>query len=1071
MIRKLYGNGRPILRPSATFTAVAVVGCLLTFALSAWGWKVSFNEYQATFFNDADVRTKAITNYLQAQIQDLDALKRHAEGKAVFDWPSFHAFVKPMLERKGVQAIEWIPVVPRSTRSLLESAPAPEGMSRFRITERTGEGVLVPAGERNVYYPVYFVDPLQGNEKAIGFDLGSNPQRLEAINAAIKSHHPQATSRITLVQEQGKQFGFLIFSPAYRDGKLSGFALGVFRAGDMLDNAIRRTRATPANLRTTLNDLSAPTKTREMASWDGYKATVSDTFYLKSVLFPLLNVDHTEEFAGRTWQTTISTTPEYRASATSLAFIMIIPAGLIITLLVAFYLDAVQTHKDKAEILIGERTAHLDAAKKLAEKMSSDARKHGDTLQLILDSAAEAIYGIDTNGECTFCNQACLDILGYTRVEELLGKNMHYQIHHTYEDGNSFPVHECQIFRAFQNGKGCHVVDEVLWRKDGSSFPAEYWSFPQAIDGEIVGAVVTFFDITDRKQAAIAINRAMNAAEVANLAKSRFLANMSHEIRTPMNGIIGMGYLALQEELTPKVYDYLNKMTYSAESLMGILNDILDFSKIEANMLTIERVEFSTVQLLENINTLYKITAENKGLKLTLPAPDALPNILVGDPLRIQQVIANLISNAIKFTAQGSVTVRAAINESDTEHNRVKIVFTVQDSGIGLTSEQIEHLFIPFTQSDTSTTREYGGTGLGLSICQSLVQLMGGEISVTSTHGAGSSFTFSVWCGCGPPLAMNSDLSTQSSSHMPDGTGSGVPVSTITAHQTRQHFYRHRDEFAGVRILLVDDNAINTQLASELLERVGISVTTAANGREAVEIVNSYNGNFDLVLMDVQMPVMDGYTATKQIRERWSASRLPIVAMTAHAMSEERERCMNSGMNDLLTKPVNPNSLFRMVADVMKHADSSETIPASSPEKSQLPAVAGINIVELQTRCMGETDLTLRTLENFLEGGQKIADDLFAAIELDRKEDIEKHAHTLKGISGNISASELYNACKEIESTLRADGTSAVLHQHTAVIREQMLLVMDSIKTLMASGLSDTARACTPPSSGEPNGH
>lgn len=514
-----------------------------------------------------------------------------------------------------------------------------------------------------------------------------------------------------------------------------------------------------------------------------------------------------------------------------------------------------------------------------------------------------------------------------------------------------------------------------------------------------------------------------------------------------MNGIIGMGYLALQTELTPKANDYLSKITYSAESLMGILNDILDFSKIEANMLTIEQVEFSPAQLINNINTLHKNAAENKGIELKLPPPDSLPPTLIGDPLRIQQVITNLLNNAIKFTAKGAVSLDAAVRETDPIGNRANILFTVQDSGIGISPEQIQQLFLPFTQSDTSTTREYGGTGLGLSICQSLVHLMGGEISVTSTPGSGSSFSFSIWCGCDAAREAKSDLAATrdtAASGAPPGTGSQPPPRAA---------YPGREAFAGLRILLVDDNAINTQLAAEMLERVGATVTTAANGREAVEKVSEADGAFSLVLMDVQMPVMDGHMAAKQIRERWSSDRLPIVAMTAHAMAEERERCLDSGMNDLLTKPINPGALLNMVASITSRG--SEPLPATLPppvsEMSGLPeTLPGLSVHELLSRCMGNTDMLMRVVTGFIKEGGSAADALSAAIGQADRNNVLRHVHTLKGLSGNVGATELHKVCKELEAARKSEEGSADFQHFIPLIRQQLELIADSAKTLAA---------------------
>ena len=535
-----------------------------------------------------------------------------------------------------------------------------------------------------------------------------------------------------------------------------------------------------------------------------------------------------------------------------------------------------------------------------------------ETLNAIVMVMSDWVWEVDSEGRYTYCSPQVEVVLGYT-PDEMIGKTPFYFMPPEEAERvrmlRKVPIENREIIRDLKNWNLHKDGRQVLLCTNGVPI----------VDaaGSVVGYRGVGSDITEHERYEIEREQARIAAEAANLAKSRFLANMSHEIRTPMNGIIGVGYLALQQELTPKMHDYLSKITYSAESLMRILNDILDFSKIEADMLTIEEVEFSTAKLLDAITTLHAIAADEKGLELRLPSPNTLPLQLIGDPLRLQQILSNLISNAIKFTAQGTVDLSITVTGSNPDENRIQLQFVVQDTGIGIAQEQQEQLFSPFTQSDTSTTRQYGGTGLGLSICRSLVRMMGGTITLHSTPGTGSSFSFSLWFGYDAAATTHADRQRNGSVIINGRTEIRNPASTDTAVVTS----RTRSvpgpwpKFPGVRILLVDDNELNISMATELLERVGILVTTAANGREAVEAVTHAGGNFDLILMDVEMPIMDGRTAAMKLRENWSATHLPIVAMTAHAMSEERERCLNCGMNDVLTKPVNPTVLFTMVAD------------------------------------------------------------------------------------------------------------------------------------------------------------
>ena len=394
------------------------------------------------------------------------------------------------------------------------------------------------------------------------------------------------------------------------------------------------------------------------------------------------------------------------------------------------------------------------------------------------------------------------------------------------------------------------------------------------------------------KQTTEELRAAILEAEAATKIKGEFLANMSHEIRTPMNAIVGISAIAMRRGAPPDIQDYLGKINQSAEHLMSIINDILDISKIESGKIDIEAVTFSMDDVIANVINLLGEEIETKGLALHYDLCKDLPAQLVGDPLRIGQILINYVSNAIKFTRQGAIHI--VCDTLNMQGSQLTIKFSVTDTGIGITPEQSARLFQSFEQADSSTTRRFGGTGLGLAISKRLAQAMGGDAGHSSVFGSGSTFWFTATVG-------NGDVQALSQGHpSAEASQPGLPTMLVP--------------IAGARILLVEDNALNALVAREILESAGFAVDTAENGSIALVRVEQQlqsGGHYALVLMDMQMPVMDGLTATQKIRQQVDAAALPIVAMTANALDTDRERCLQAGMNSVIVKPFKADMLLR----------------------------------------------------------------------------------------------------------------------------------------------------------------
>jgi PAS domain S-box-containing protein len=520
-------------------------------------------------------------------------------------------------------------------------------------------------------------------------------------------------------------------------------------------------------------------------------------------------------------------------------------------------------------------------------------------LHAILDNSPIGIWLAGVDGRYHFVNKTFSNAVG-------IPENKFLSAHHLADIMEPTAAAGClKSDRACLDQEGPHLSHEVLTLVDGKQHLLEITKVKLHDNaGDVIGIIGISIDITEQYERE-------KALEVANRTKGEFLANMSHEIRTPMNSILGMAHLALNTETNPKNRDYLEKIHLSGLHLLGIIDEILDFSKIDAGKLKMEQVDFDLISIFKNLNNMIAEKAIEKGLQLVLDIDPGIPNNLHGDPLRLSQVLINYTSNAIKFTATGNVTVRAIkIGENE---NGALVRFEVQDTGIGISNEDKAKLFQPFQQMDTSSTRNYGGTGLGLAISKQLVAMMKeGEVGVDSIPGQGSTFWFNVRLGKGSKPHQSCNESA---------TCFSPPL------------------LNGIRILLAEDNLFNQQVATEFLEDVGAIVCVAKNGKEAMDLL--LKEHFDCVLMDIQMPVMDGFEATQLIRINPALARMPVIAMTANASNEDRARCLAAGMDDYISKPFQPDALYATLAKWLSgNQDSGFGIRESPPHRFYLNPIS-----------------------------------------------------------------------------------------------------------------------------------
>ncbi len=664
----------------------------------------------------------------------------------------------------------------------------------------------------------------------------------------------------------------------------------------------------------------------------------------------------------------------------------------------------VRNNKRDLEDKVARRTAELSQELMVRQQAEDKLSRSEMMLRTLYDTTSDAVMLLTERGFFD-CNPATLELFGCSSENEFCTKHPADLSPPLQPCGtNSMELANRHIATAME--KGSNHFEWVHQRLDnGLAFPADVLLNAMKINDKLVLQAVVR-DITQRKQTETKLQLAKDAAESLAQSKSEFLANMSHEIRTPMNAIIGLSHLALNKQVSADVRDYLEKINASSESLLGILNDILDFSKMEAGKLSIENSRFSLELLINNLRNLFSVYAEKMHLEFAIETDPLIPDELVGDALRIQQILSNLLGNAIKFTARGKVTL--ALKRLELNNSMASINFSVSDTGIGISKEDQAKLFQPFSQADTSITRRFGGTGLGLVISHKLLQLMGSDFHLESRPGRGSTFDFDLTLGV-----------------------SAVPMEQTNNRQgaarragTLSHGLHERGRLlSGARILVAEDNLINQQVVKEFLQLSGVSVDIANNGVEALQLMAK--NVYDAVLMDVHMPEMGGVEATELIRKQAQFSGLPVLALSAGVTQEEKEKCLTCGMNDFIAKPINPEELIGVLCHWIGRNRALESTPgliAEAPDvdhDSSLDHLSGFDLTNLLSMVAGNKDFVTRLLCTFRDEYANFDAELQPYLDDKDYQAAKIRIHAIKGAASNIGAIMLSAAAASMESALQ----------------------------------------------------
>lgn len=1099
-----------------------VLMCALTLTATAWHLTMTNTENKAE--DRFNFIASAIKTRISDRMRDYQQVLRGAAGlfygsSAVTarDWQRYVGELQLEKGYPGIQGVGYAEYLlgPRQVRSF-EDYIRWQGFPDFTIH---------PDEPRIIYTPVTYLEPFDWrNQRAHGYDMFSEPNRRWALVRARDNGEASITRRITLVQETdvGVQAGFLMYVPVYRGDELprslekrreqiKGFTYSPFRMNDLVQGILGN---------------QFPLVGVDI--YDGTEASERHLLYRshmrsagQDMSLGLYASASRVRIADHTWTVGVYGLPDFARSIDYQKSQIVLIGGILTSLLLFAFVRALTITRSKALLLANEMTAAL--------------RESEGKFATLAESAKEAIFIVSSDGIVHSWNRSASIIFGYPR-QDMVGRLWTVLV--PAEQAHDRMQSLRELARSSNEDLSERILQIECVRRDGDRFPAEFslskWT---SEDNTYFGVILR--DVTENRLAEQRLDDARREAEAASKAKTEFVANMSHEIRTPMNAMLGMTQILSKTLLTNDQQRYVGMVQTAGRSLLAILNDILDFSKIEAGKMTINRESFSLDDLVASLASIMSLDASDKKLELAIGVEPDVPRGLVGDELRIRQVLINLINNAIKFTERGGVSLLIRL----TERNAVEATaeFIVRDTGIGMTEAQLGNLFEEFTQADSSMTRRFGGTGLGLAITRKLVYLMGGTIDVSSRVGEGSEFTVSLPLGIAPfrtdlavsptidqlsvllvddnPVSIDYlaktlrawswDVDAQLSSKelldtlesgsleanydiflldwiMPEVDGldiarylrsrveynDAVIILMLDAYArekladqeateladavllkpvTSSDLYdrvlelvvsrngkrlssgvsttRGQEVLKGARLLLVEDNKLNQVVATGFLESVGAEVSVVADGQLAVDKLRYSPESYDLVLMDVQMPVLDGISATRIIREQLEID-LPILAMSAGVLDTERQTCLRAGMNGFIGKPVDESELINLVCAHLRHdrqrdrGYSSTVDTQRDPSQTRFSTPSDLNRDHLESLLDSSPEsraALLNVIGSMVEKGSAPLDEAYSAWKEGDNETAATAIHTLRGAVGTLGGRRFADIALHLEKSLYTD--------------------------------------------------
>jgi PAS domain S-box-containing protein len=945
-------------RRAAVIFAIMAAGLGAALALHAWVGAWERDRVQSALAAHARERAQLLQTKILCSMEALNSISAFVTTRGRIDRKEFHDFVQSALERQpDLQALDWTPVVLLADRARYEAAAKADGSPHCEFTERDAAGRLVPAGRRDQYYPVYYIEPLKTNDAAVGFDLGSDPTRRKAIVEASRTGLAVATSLIHLVQEKDQELGFVVYIPVYRpeaiqpsERGLAGVASAVFRVDSLIRPAVE--------------DLAT----------EGLNVSVLDKSDGDRVIVQSGSGKTLREFAqraqlsvaGRQWEIVLTPTPAFLTARQGGQSRAVLLTTLLATVALAGYLYAGFRRTAEIEWRVAFRTRQLSREVVDRKRAEGSARLAEARYRSIFENSIEGIFQSSPDGKYLSANPSLARIYGYDSIEELVAAltNIAGQLY--VEPGRR------EEFIGKVHGSGAvSEFESQIYRKDGTViWISENARAARDDHGRVLYYEGTVVDITERKiaegslrrnrdelesrvrertlelaainealQTEIAVRkRAEDAAAAASLAKSAFLASMSHEIRTPMNAILGYAQILERDPSLRGMHrEALQTVLSSGNHLLGLIDDVLEISKIEAGHAEIRQAEFDLDGLLRDVIGMFRQRCRQKGLDLRIEDLSGDPRRVIGDERKLRQALINLVGNAVKFTDQGSITVRVRPEQDE------RYRFEVIDTGIGIAVEACKAIFEAFNQGPTDHQR--GGSGLGLAICRQHIELMGGTLDVSSSRdgqASGSTFSFAV------TLATPAEMA-------------GGPAPQVNTNLTLARG-------CSVRAIVVDDVPENRDVLAQMLAGAGCQVRTAETGAGAIGQMEDVPA--DIIFIDIMMPGMDGIETARQFRRRFAAQPVKLVAASASALAHERQEYLDAGFDDFLAKPVRYGQMNQLLQRLLgvefepqPHAETSPTDGISAPglpaplRDRLLCAASQYRITELR-QCIEEIDRT-----------------------------------------------------------------------------------------------------------------